>query len=199
MKERILTGSLELCLRYGIKSVTMDDIAANLSISKKTIYQYFKDKNEIVTITCKMFMDNEEGDINQIKKESKNAIDEMVKICEYIKNNIANLNPSILFDLKKYHPEAWDIYTQHKEKCILETIRKNMEEGIVEGYYHKDIDVKVLSQLRMGEVEMVWDPAVFPPTEYNIPEVQMQVFIHFLRGILTPKGYELWNKLHNNN
>lgn len=198
MRERILTGALELFLQYGIKSITMDDIAAHLSVSKKTIYQHFKDKDEIVTLASKMYLEEEEALINQIQRESKNAVDEIFRISQHIRHMVANLNPSILFDIKKHHAGAWELYLQHRERCFLNTIQKNLEEGICEGYYHKDLDVEIIAILRMSEAELAWDPTIFPPTEYNISEVQVQFLMHFIRGLLTPKGYELWNKIYNN-
>ncbi len=106
-KDRILKGALELFLKYGVRSVSMDDVARHLSVSKKTLYQYFADKDEIVTMVSEFHIRNDQAQYNEFRATATNAIDELVKISSCIKRDLQKMNPSLLFDLHKFHPRAF--------------------------------------------------------------------------------------------
>lgn len=191
VKDRIINGADDLFLRYGIKSITMDDIASHLSISKKTIYQHFKDKDELVIEVTSVHMQKEQDDIDAITAASSNAIDELMGISKYIRKNMEKMNQSVIFDLQKYHPKAFLKFTEHKDCCIRDTVVVNMIKGKEQGYFRADINENILAKLRMEQVQMAFDMQIFPPTEYNLADVQMEFFLHFVMGIVTPKGLEL--------
>ena len=106
IRESILEASYGLFHKYGIRSVSMDDIARELTISKKTIYQYFKDKDDLVSTVTKKQMDMERREIEEIEKSSVDAIDELAKMSVCVRKNLKEINPSLLFDLQKYHRKA---------------------------------------------------------------------------------------------
>lgn len=191
VQEKIIIAADELFMRYGIRSVTMDDIARHLSISKKTIYQYFKDKDEIVCRVTKAHLEKEKEEFDAIKKESINSIQELFLLSRCLRKNIINLNPSLLFDLQKYHSRAWNIFIEFKEKVFKNSIVETLKRGIKEGYFRKDIDPRVLAIMRLEQVQMTFDDRVFPRAEFDFAKVQMQLFDHFLHGILTTHGKEL--------
>ncbi len=191
-KDRLIQESDELFSRYGIKSVTMDDIAVNIGVSKKTIYQHFKDKNELVLEVLKVHMNREKNDLERIKEESSNAIQEVYLISKYLKEMFMKTNPSVLFDLKKYHSEAYEYFQNHKSECIESVIISNIESGILEGNYRSDFTPKIMARLRMTEIEGSFDPSNFPTSEFDFVEVQVQSFKHFVMGLATKKGEELF-------
>ena len=193
-KEQILKGAGELFLRYGLKSITMDEIARHLSISKKTLYIYFKDKDELLISFLEVYIAQLKDEMRNIFNISVDVIDEMLNTTVYMEKRICNINPSLLFDLKKYHFNAWNIFQLFKNSFIIKQIEETLRKGIAEGYFRNDIDVKVLSRLRMEEVEMGFNPNVFNPEEYSIPKVQMQLFEHFMYGICTLKGHKKINQ-----
>jgi len=194
MKERIIEKTADMFMRYGVRSVTMDDIANRISISKKTIYQHFKDKKEVVTVCMEYLMNQDYEDIVALRKEAKDSIHEMVLLSVLFRRKIKDMNPSLLFDLRKYHPQAWNVYLDMKDRCFRSTIVEALEQGKAEGYIREDIDVKIISQMRMRHVEMGFDPDVFSPSEYDITQVQMQLLTLFVYGITTPTGQELFNQ-----
>src|SRR5688500_9858131 len=106
-KDKILKGAEELFTKYGVRSISMDDIARHLSVSKKTLYLHFADKEDIVTMTCKAHLEKHAEEFKKIKDTARNAIDELAKISVCLKRNMQDMNPSLLFDLQKYHPRAW--------------------------------------------------------------------------------------------
>ena len=192
-KERIITGADELFMRLGIKSVTMDDIASHLAVSKKTIYQNFKDKDALVIAVSEVHMAQDHVEVDKLVEESENAIQELFFISQYIKTHVAKMNPSILFDLKKYHPKAWGLFQKHQVDCIASTVIKNIVRGKQEGTYRKEVNAEVLAVLRMQSVEMAFNPALYPVSKFDLIEVNMQLFEHFVYGMVTAKGAELYN------
>src|SRR5579862_7718340 len=106
-KEKILKGAEGLFTRYGIRSISMDDIARHLSVSKKTLYQHYADKDELVTMVTEAHMASSKKLYEAIRKQSENSIDELHKIGMQVRRHIEEQNPSLLFDIQKFHPKAW--------------------------------------------------------------------------------------------
>jgi AcrR family transcriptional regulator len=195
VKERIVKSAFSLFWRYGIKSVTMDDIARELGISKRTIYQHYSDKEAILKMVIQEELSSQQCDMEQLDEITDNPIDQMIQATDQMRTAMAHMNPALLYDLKKYYPESWGLFQAYKHEFILKGIRDNMVRGIAEGYYRPDIDVEVLSLLRIGEFEIAFDPSIFPPDKFHMMLVQMQFVHHFLRGILTEKGFEYYNTI----
>jgi len=191
---RIINATEMLFTKYGVKSISMDDIARETGMSKKTLYQHFTDKEDIVTHTTQNVMKRMRDEMLMAKANSKNAVEEMILISEILKKNFQSMNPALLFDLKKYHPKAWICYCNQKETSMMDHLKDNLEQGIKEGLYRDDIDVNVLARLRMEEVQIAFDPMLFPRDQFDLSNVQMQFFNHFLHGITTLKGHKLLNK-----
>ncbi|QSE96960.1 TetR/AcrR family transcriptional regulator [Fulvivirga lutea] len=194
IEEKIIAGAAELFHKYGIRSVSMDDIARHLSISKKTIYQYYKDKNEIVSLSLKLHMDMNKQEYDEVFKESENALEELSKVSKCMRKDFKDMNPSLLFDLQKYHPKAWEMWTKFKNEYIKNQVQTNLERGVKEGYYRKEINPEALARLRVEEVQLAFDETVYPKDQFNFKELQLLFFDHFVHGIVTPKGKELYDK-----
>lgn len=193
-KERIMEQAGELFRRYGIRSVTMDDLASHLSISKKTIYQFFKDKKEVIKASMAYMMDREFADLNDIEERARDVIEELVMLSEYFRKMTKNMNPTLLFDLKKYHPQAWNIYLNQKETFYREKLEKALIKGQKQGLIRRELHPVVVSRIRMEMVEMGFNPDIFPPDDYEASEVQMALFDLFIHGIITSRGMELMNE-----
>ncbi|WP_373512842.1 TetR/AcrR family transcriptional regulator [Persicitalea sp.] len=193
MKDRILKSAVDLFWRYGVKSVTMDDIAKELGISKKTIYQQFSDKDAIVKEVVEIELNSEQCDIDRLEAEANDPIEEVMRTSDYMRASFATMNPVLLNDLKKYHPKAWASFQKHKHEHIIQSISGNLQRGVAAGLYRNDIDVDVLARMRVEQIEMAFDPAIFPPQKFAMIEVHTQLIHHFLRGILTAQGFEVYN------
>lgn len=194
IQERILEASQKLFFQYGIRSVTMDDICRELGISKKTIYRYFKDKNSIVLTLNSRSLDEHKQAFIHIQENSKDAIHEILLSMEYMSKMFQQMNPSLFYDLQKYFPKAWLNFRNFKEQYILGIVESNLERGINETLYRNNLNTKVLARLRIEEVEMAMNPAVFAPGKFSITDVQLTLLDHFLYGIATLKGHKLINK-----
>ena len=193
-KLKILKAAESLFMKYGVRSISMDDIARHLSVSKKTLYQHFADKEDIVTMTCQAHIEEMSREFDQIEKSAKNAIDELAKISLCLKQSSEEMNPSLLFDLQKYHPRAWSVWLDHKNNFIRESVIRNLEQGIEEGYFRSEIDKEVIATIRLEMVQLPFDDRIFPPSRFKLTEVQMQIFDHFVYGITTEKGRKLYQK-----
>ncbi len=194
MKEKIIEGANQLFMRYGVRSVTMDDIASHLAISKKTIYQFFKNKDELVTTVSTAHMEMEKSEFEHIEETSDNAIIEIIEVSVCFRNHMKEFNPKLLFELKKYHPVAWAVYTRFKLEFVKGHIERNIVKGIAEGYYREEIDPEILALHRIEQVEMIFDDRIFPKDKHDFAAVQMQLFDHFIHGLLTNKGREIFNQ-----
>jgi TetR/AcrR family transcriptional regulator, cholesterol catabolism regulator len=194
IKRKILKGAESLFMKYGVRSISMDDIARHLSVSKKTLYQHFEDKEDIVTITCQAHIENVSKEFLDIKHSAENAIEELAKISFCLKQNSEEMNPTLLFDLQKYHPKAWSVWLNHKNKFIRESVIQNLKQGIEEGYFRPEIKVEIIAAMRLELVQLGFDDTIFPPSQFKVAEVQMQIFDHFVYGIVTEKGKKLYQK-----
>ena len=107
---------------------------------------------------------------------------------------MANINPVVFHDLQKYYPRAWNHYTEHK-KHFLTVVKENLVKGIEQGYYRNDLDVEILSRMRIESVELAFNQAVFPHKEFQILDIQITFIDHFIRGIVTEKGLKAYEAI----
>lgn len=199
-KEKIIVESIELFMNYGVRSVTMDDIAKHLGMSKKTIYQHFKDKEDIVIQATAMAFEEEERKFNEIEATAKNAVEQLYMLTVCLRDRIKlNTNSSILYDLKKYYPRAWEKYRKYKHDVIYDSVMRNLKLGMTEGLFRININPEVLAHLRIGEVELSFNKEFFPEEKFNLVEIHSQLFDHFTYGILSEEGIKLYETYKQNN
>ena len=198
MKSRILEKGTQLFFRYGVKSVTMDAIASELGISKKTIYQHFPDKDSMVVEVVKTFIEQDTRKWEELDRSYPNVIEKMFKSFEMMKEMLVQMNPRLLFEIQKYFPTAFRLFTDHGEKCIHTHLISDFKKGAQFGYFRKDIDFELLARLRRAEVDLAFNPDFFPNNKLSLFETQVVFMDIFMRGILTEKGLILYNSYQNN-
>lgn len=194
ISEKILLGTRDLFFRFGIKSITMDDIARHLAVSKKTIYQHFADKNELVDRLTDYILNENVYHIKSLTESFSNPVEEIIETMKYMGGLFSKMNPNLFHDMLRYHPESFKKFKDFKEECLFRMIESNLQRGIKEGLYREGINIKILSRLRAEEVEMAWRSDVFPAEKFSHVEVQQQLILHFLYGVCTLKGHKLINK-----
>jgi AcrR family transcriptional regulator len=182
-------------MRYGIKSITMDEVARHCGVSKKTIYQYFPDKDSLVKTIMEKHMAEDIEQINQIISQDLSALDEVLKISEFMKKDIQEIHPSVLFDLKKYHSSAYEVFEKHRDGHFIQVVSMNLEKGIREGVYRKNTDVRLFSRLRVMEVESMFERRIFHEPEWDMYKVQLFFIDHFVRGLATTEGLHQWERI----
>jgi AcrR family transcriptional regulator len=193
-KEKILEGTEALFMKYGIRSVTMDDIARHLSVSKKTLYQHFADKDDLVYKMSELFLKRNFAQYSQIESSSKNSVEELSRISVCIKSDMENMNSSMLFDLQKYHPKAWNLWSEHKVKIISESVVRNIKQGIAEGFFRPEVNPEIMAITRVILIERAFDAQEYPKDKFSLMDVQSQLFELFVYGLCTEKGRKLYQK-----
>lgn len=194
IREKILNGAVELFMKYGLRSISMDDIARHLTVSKKTLYQHFADKEDLITLVLEAHIETNRKQYEAITEKASNAIDELAQISVCLRKDMTETNPSVLFDLQKFHPKAWEVWLNHKNKYIRESVVRNIKQGIEEGYYRAEVNAEVLAAIRIELISMGFDQNVFPQSTFNLAEVQSQIFDHFVYGLCTDKGKKKYQK-----
>jgi TetR/AcrR family transcriptional regulator, cholesterol catabolism regulator len=190
-EEKILKGAYELFYRHGVKRITMDDIASHLGISKKTIYENYDNKDELVLALMKSELEKQKKDMEAIRKRSGDPIDEIINIMSYLANKFSQINPGMFYDLQKYHSDSWKYFRDFKEGSIQAFVEANLKKGVKSGLYRKDINIPILSRLRVEQIELSFNSNVFPPHQFRIADVCVELLNHFVHGIASLKGYQL--------
>ena len=187
-KEKIVNGALELYMRMGVKSVNMDEVATNLGISKKTLYVYFDNKQDLVNHCFQKHYDLVSEMINTSAAQFENAIDELFAIDESCSIIMKQTNPYLLGELKRYYPNTWALIEQLKQKVLFNIMKKNLNKGIKQEIYRKEIDVDVIAILMINRIDTLINEEVFPLTQYDFRKLLTEIRIYHLRGIATIKG-----------
>ncbi len=172
----------------------MDDIAKHLSISKKTIYLSFQDKDEVVHTLMEQVLLKDQADFITIAKNTSNVVEEVFVMMKKMNGILNTINPNIFYDLKKYHPKTWSLFHKFRMEFVVNCVVVSLEKGKKDGLVRLDINSNILAKLRGEEIEMGFNPAVFPIDKFKILDVQIAFVEHFLYGICTLKGHKLINK-----
>jgi TetR/AcrR family transcriptional regulator, cholesterol catabolism regulator len=196
-KERILEKAHDLFIRYGIRSITMDEIAAQLGISKKTIYQFFIDKDAMVeAVVNKEISRNEEG-CRSFSMTAENAVHEIFLALDSIQEMLKAMNPQLMYDLEKHHPVAYKRLKQYKYQFLYATIKENLEKGTREDLYRPDLNVDLTTRHRIETAFMPFNQDAFPLNKYPMNQTCQELAILFLHSICNAKGKKLIEKYLN--
>ena len=189
-KQRIQKAAHDLVMQYGIRSVSMDDIAANLGMSKKTIYQYFKDKDELVEAVVDDIIDTNQYACKADIERSENAVHEIFLVMDMMAEMFKSMNPSILHDMQKYHPAAFTKFKKHKNEFLYDVCTKNLQRGVKEELYRPEIAVDILCRYRVETMFIPFNPQFQQSLKHSLAMIEEEILIHFLFGLVSPKGYK---------
>lgn len=184
----ILERSKEVFMRYGMKSVTMDDISRELKISKKTLYKYVDNKEDLVCRAVEDHLNTDMCHIMEMRNDAENAIDEMLLIIRSVSEMLSRIHPSIHYDIEKYYPRAWEVMQRFKHEGIFNTMRENMERGMDEGLYRSNLKPDIIARMYVSNVDKIWDASIFPSDKYKFKDVYLEYIRYHIRGISTKKG-----------
>jgi AcrR family transcriptional regulator len=167
----------------------MDDIARNLSISKKTLYQYVKSKDELVEKVLDYdFSENVRVWIHECPDNTTNAIDQLLNASKYIYDELKDFNPAITFDLQKYHTEVYRNHMIRKQDLIYELMKKNIVKGISEGLYRENVNSEIVARLYANNLEALTESDLFKRHHISLEMILEIMFENHIRAIATPKG-----------
>lgn len=188
VKEKILAKAADMFLTLGVKSVTMDEIAAGMGISKKTIYAHFPTKTKLIEATALFVFEQISEGIQQIRKEQKEAIEELFEIKDFACQNLKDEKSSPQYQLQKYYPKIYSMIRE-KQKHVLEGLtRENLQKGMKEGVYRKDLPLSFISRIYFMGILAIKDREEFSESEFSTNNLTEMHLEYHLRAIVTPAG-----------
>lgn len=193
-EEFILSEAEKLFMKFGIKSVTMDDIAKQLSMSKKTIYTFYKDKDDLVYKLIAKMLHNDECQMNERTKNASNAIEEVFLCMDFLKEMLSGINPTVFYDLQKYHSNAHQLMINFHHTYVYNTVKKGLERGILENIFREDLNTEILATLRVSQINWSFECDLIRSGKHSLYDVILETTIHFLFGVSTLSGHVLINK-----
>jgi len=189
--ERIRQTAHGLFMQYGLRSVSMDDIATTLGISKKTIYLFYEDKDALVDDVIASIIEHNQLCCQKDKEGSLNAIHEIFLAMDFMTEIFQSMNPSLVFDMQKYYPGAFRKFSEHKNDYLHGMMKTNILRGIEEGLYREDIQVEILSRFRVESMMLPFNPEFQSKVKLNLAVIEEELILHFLFGMVTLKGYKM--------
>ncbi|MEI9955780.1 MAG: TetR/AcrR family transcriptional regulator [Ferruginibacter sp.] len=194
MKDRIKQKAHDLFMQYGVRSVTMDEIAVQMGASKKTLYQYYADKDELVEAVMADIIKYNQECCMKDKSTAKDAIHEIFLAMDMMQEMFQNMNPAILHELEKYYPVSFEKFKQHKYSFLYKVMTENIQRGIAEELYRDDMDIDIMVKLRLETMMLPFNQTLFPKSKYSLLRVQVEFTTNFLFGLATIKGHKLITK-----
>lgn len=191
----ILDKVRDLFFKFGVRSISMDDICRYTGISRKRIYSLFTSKNVLVEKLLELERENFEIIFNTDRFDGEvNAIDILLMVSKEVSNKFTDVSPSMTFDLKKYYPDIYYKHIEQRIEFIFDKIRINLEKGIRQGVYRNDLSVELISRLYIRRLMDLHDPEIFPAEKFSFQTIFDVMFDNFIRGIANEKGIEFYEQ-----
>ena len=189
--EEILKKVSALYRKYGIKSVTMDDVAHELGISKKTLYQFVSDKTELVQMVVEHVRQCNFSIMKKKKGTELNAIEELIEVSQHVNSLIKDHSPTYEYDLKKYYPDIYRNLMSARRKLMYDSMIANIKKGKEEGIYRKELDEKIIAKLHLLRIENLQSTEIFDEEEMHSSKFFTEVFVYHIHGLATDKGLKI--------
>ncbi len=175
-------------LKYGIRNISMDDIARELGISKKTLYVYFENKNDLLEKIVDFSDEHEKLQFEKCKDASLNAIDKLLMVSKMVYQSIKQFNPNILFELEKFYPELYQKFYSRKKEHIYQSVLLNLSQGIEEGLYRENLDKEVVAVLYIQKLVGLQSDEFKQMQDYSEEKLFEVMFENHIRGIANENG-----------
>lgn len=187
LKERVIAKASLLFVRNGIKSVTMDYIAAQMGISKRTLYENFKDKDELLLETIRYMNRQAEKETLAIAEKSVNSMDLLLRVYQHIGKKLRNTNRNYFTDVKRYHPKIAVLFEEERTERI-KNAHILMKQGMAEGLIRPDLKIEIVSMLMIAQLDSLKNTDDLDISRFSFIDIFETMFMNFIRGIATPKG-----------
>jgi TetR/AcrR family transcriptional regulator, cholesterol catabolism regulator len=183
--------------KYGIKSITMDDISREAGISKKTLYQFVTEKTDLVNMVIDSEMTRTRECFEAQRDASTNAISELLNVNKLMVGMMKRYSPSFDYDLKKYYPDAYQRVVLNRRKKMFDSVLSNLRRGKQEGLYRQELKEEVITRLQVSRLENMYSDVMLSIEDYSTENIFKELFIYHIRGIANEKGIKyLEENLH---
>lgn len=190
-REQIIETATKAFLHYGFKNVTVDEIARLAGISKKTLYQEFSKKDDLVLASVEFYNQKHWDEMLDLMESSKNAVEELVGVFFHMAKLFKGMNPVCFIDLQRYYTKAFKYMEHFKQTRLHDCIKDNLDRGVEEGFFRENIDTEIIARYRMESVFLIMHADVFPKKEFDLVEINKQIFELYMFGVATLKGHKL--------
>ncbi len=190
----ILERVRELFYKYGVRSVSIDDICRDLGISKKKLYQFVKGKNELVEKLLELERQHFEAIFDRNNFDGVNSIDVLLTVSRELGERFWDISPSMTFDLKKYYPDIYHRHVEERVESIQEKITQNIRKGISNGMYRDDLSIELVARLYIRRLLDLHNPDFFPADKFSFQTLFDVMFDNFIRGISNQRGIDYYEK-----
>ncbi|MFN0215855.1 MAG: TetR/AcrR family transcriptional regulator [Saprospiraceae bacterium] len=190
-QEKWLKRVEELFFKLGIKSITMDDVARELGISKKTLYAFVESKDDLVSRVMDRHITNQCREDEVLHAESTDAVDEMVRVIKQVTTNFSQMKPNVVHEMQKYHRDVWERVNDFQQTYILNMVRENLDWGHREGLYRPDIEVETTARFYIAGAMSIFDERYFPKPPYTFDGLFKSFIVSFLYSIVSEKGLKI--------
>ncbi len=192
--EKILHAAADLFSRYGFKTITMDDISRRAGISKKTLYQHFANKGEVVNESVIWYQNKISSECQLLVADSENAIDAIFRTQIHLDSTLKQLHPMVIMDMQRYYPEAYTLFRNQLMEVDVALIKNLLEDGIQAGLFRPDIHTDILARFRIETCMLINQQNMMVHDGYPLSLVSQVICEHFLHGLTTPKGEQYLNQ-----
>ncbi|MCE1201885.1 MAG: TetR/AcrR family transcriptional regulator [Bacteroidia bacterium] len=186
----IIVQALGVFQRYGIKSVSMDDLARHMGMSKKTLYQHFSDKTQLVEDALNLLLESDYCSMKSIEQQNLNAIDEMFALYRHASTTVRNHNPVLEFDLQRYFPQIYKKLRDRTRTQMHEIMLNNLTKGKTEGLYRNNLNENIIAKLFVLRMENLMHTDLVSLEELFSEAFFIETYRYHLFGILSEAGLQ---------
>lgn len=199
VRDKILNAAAEMFLTFGFKSVTMDDIAHSIGVSKKTIYANYSTKTKLVQATAEHIMQNIKNGIDEIRSRKLNPVIENFEIKRFVNQHLKGEKTSPHFQLKKYYPKIFEKLQSNQFEVLHNCVGENIERGIKAGYYRKNLNIQFITRIHFVCMMGIKDKEIFPVEEFDEKKLMDDLLEYHLRATCTKEGLNILEDYINKN
>lgn len=193
-EKEILERSEFLFRSRGFKRVTMDDIARDLGMSKKTVYKYFRNKKDLILQNIEGKINAEKSQFCELEKNSENAVQEMIQLIQHVIRMFEGSKPRLFDELRRFYPGSWKVLDGFLKRHVYKRIFNNIERGKREKLYRENIDVDFVAKMYVSQVRSIMMEELFPRNKYKKSELFKKLIEYHIRGIANERGNELYDE-----
>ena len=196
VRERILQAAARLFMELGVRSVSMDEVAKVLSISKKTIYKHYQDKNQLVFDTISKHISEMETNTSLIMSKEDNPVLQIAKIADFVLEMNKNVHPSVLFDLQKFYPDSYSHLIEHRNRYALQSVSQNLKKGIEQGLFRNDMNRQRVARIYMCLIFSMFQNTLFEGEDHrDFRDEYIETIKYHLHAVTTEKGKSIFNEI----